>query len=176
MVKKTYEEAFLLAMQAHAGQFRKQSKKPYFIHPVRVSEYLNKKFYNYKEIEKLRITALLHDTLEDTWVTPSVIEEKFGLEIKQLVVQLSKDKSKPKEHAEKEYREKLSKAKDEAKVIKLADIYDNIEYGFKGKKKIRFLEKSKKTLQIIKVKDENLKKVFQEEKQKLLKKINEELS
>jgi hypothetical protein len=65
--RHTYERAFLLALRAHASQWRKAARGsvpvPYAVHPVRVARILAEE-WNVDEPEPLQ-TALLHDILED---------------------------------------------------------------------------------------------------------------
>ena len=68
------------AMRAHGAQTR-ASGDPYFSHPLEVAGILTE----YKLDTKSIITALLHDTVEDTDVTPDDICSHFGDEIGQLV-------------------------------------------------------------------------------------------
>ncbi|MAQ83174.1 MAG: bifunctional (p)ppGpp synthetase/guanosine-3',5'-bis(diphosphate) 3'-pyrophosphohydrolase, partial [Maritimibacter sp.] len=56
----------------HAGQFR-QSGEPYFTHPVAVASILTEMRLDDATI----ITALLHDTIEDTRSTYTEVTERF---------------------------------------------------------------------------------------------------
>ncbi|MGE4612501.1 MAG: bifunctional (p)ppGpp synthetase/guanosine-3',5'-bis(diphosphate) 3'-pyrophosphohydrolase [Paracoccaceae bacterium] len=73
-------EAYAFGLAAHAGQSRK-SGGPYFSHPIEVAALLTE----VKLDDATIITALLHDTIEDTGATYKEIETKFGEEIAQLV-------------------------------------------------------------------------------------------
>jgi GTP pyrophosphokinase/guanosine-3',5'-bis(diphosphate) 3'-pyrophosphohydrolase len=53
--------AYAYGMQMHEGQFRK-SGEPYFTHPVAVAAILTEQQLDDATI----VTALLHDTIEDT--------------------------------------------------------------------------------------------------------------
>ncbi|MDU8912762.1 bifunctional (p)ppGpp synthetase/guanosine-3',5'-bis(diphosphate) 3'-pyrophosphohydrolase [Aestuariicoccus sp. MJ-SS9] len=64
----------------HDGQFRR-SGEPYFSHPVAVAAILTEQQLDDATI----ITALLHDTIEDTKSTYSEISAKFGSEVADLV-------------------------------------------------------------------------------------------
>ncbi|MGP9789445.1 RelA/SpoT family protein [Roseinatronobacter sp. NSM] len=64
----------------HEGQFR-HSGEPYFTHPVAVAALLTEMRLDDATI----ITALLHDTIEDTKSTYSEVAQKFGDEIAELV-------------------------------------------------------------------------------------------
>ena len=64
----------------HSGQFR-QSGEEYFTHPVAVAAILTEQRLDDATI----ITALLHDTIEDTKASFGEVEEKFGREVAELV-------------------------------------------------------------------------------------------
>jgi GTP pyrophosphokinase/guanosine-3',5'-bis(diphosphate) 3'-pyrophosphohydrolase len=72
--------AYEYGMRMHEGQFR-TSGEPYFSHPVAVATLLAQQ----KLDDATIITALLHDTIEDTGSTYSEIALRFGDEIAQLV-------------------------------------------------------------------------------------------
>ncbi len=72
--------AYAYGMKMHDGQFRK-SGEPYFTHPVAVAAILTEQRLDDATI----VTALLHDTIEDTKSTYSEIERQFGVEVAELV-------------------------------------------------------------------------------------------
>jgi len=72
--------AYEFAMEAHGSQTR-ASGDPYFSHPLEVAGILT----NYHLDTASIITALLHDTIEDTDATSEQIAELFGDEVAQLV-------------------------------------------------------------------------------------------
>ncbi|MCX7643951.1 MAG: bifunctional (p)ppGpp synthetase/guanosine-3',5'-bis(diphosphate) 3'-pyrophosphohydrolase [Rhodobacteraceae bacterium] len=73
-------EAYAYARQMHEGQ-KRHSGEPYFTHPVAVAAILTEQQLDDSTI----VTALLHDTIEDTKSTYTEIEERFGHEIAELV-------------------------------------------------------------------------------------------
>ena len=73
-------KAYVYAMTAHGKQFR-ASGDPYFAHPLEVAAILTDLKLDVPTI----VTALLHDTIEDTLVTYEDVREKFGEEIANLV-------------------------------------------------------------------------------------------
>lgn len=75
-VNKAYE----LAKEAHKEQFRK-SGEPFFIHPLNVAIILAELKLDKETI----IAAILHDVVEDTYVTEKDLEREFGHEIAFLV-------------------------------------------------------------------------------------------
>lgn len=72
--------AYTFGKKAHADQMR-SSGEPYFTHPVAVAEILISMHLDTASI----ITALLHDTVEDTNVTLGEIRTLFGKEVAFLV-------------------------------------------------------------------------------------------
>ncbi len=74
------EKAYEFGKAAHDGQFRK-SGEPYFNHPIEVAKLLAE----IKLDDTSIITALLHDTIEDTGVGFNDVTREFSLEIAELV-------------------------------------------------------------------------------------------
>ncbi|NRB05080.1 MAG: bifunctional (p)ppGpp synthetase/guanosine-3',5'-bis(diphosphate) 3'-pyrophosphohydrolase [Rhodobacteraceae bacterium] len=72
--------AYDFGAQMHDGQLR-HSGDPYFTHPVAVAAILSEQQLDDATI----ITALLHDTIEDTKASYAMVSEKFGDEVARLV-------------------------------------------------------------------------------------------
>ncbi|MEP5632984.1 MAG: bifunctional (p)ppGpp synthetase/guanosine-3',5'-bis(diphosphate) 3'-pyrophosphohydrolase [Tateyamaria sp.] len=72
--------AYEFGGRMHDGQFR-HSGEPYFTHPVAVAAILTEQQLDDATI----ITALLHDTIEDTKANYSIVAEEFGEEVAKLV-------------------------------------------------------------------------------------------
>ena len=72
--------AYVFSMKAHGAQ-KRASGDPYFSHPIEVAGILTK----YKLDGDSIITALLHDTIEDTPATLADIESQFGEGVARLV-------------------------------------------------------------------------------------------
>ncbi|MCF8475180.1 MAG: bifunctional (p)ppGpp synthetase/guanosine-3',5'-bis(diphosphate) 3'-pyrophosphohydrolase [Emcibacter sp.] len=72
--------AYVFSMKAHGKQTR-ASGDPYFSHPLEVAGILTKMKMDCDTI----ITALLHDTIEDTIATYDQIEELFGQNVAKMV-------------------------------------------------------------------------------------------
>lgn len=72
--------AYVFAMKAHGSQMR-ASGDPYFSHPLEVAGILTEMKLDTASI----VTALLHDTVEDTDVTLADIEKQFGKDVATLV-------------------------------------------------------------------------------------------
>ena len=120
--------AYVFAMKAHGAQ-KRASGDPYFSHPVEVAY----KLTQYKLDPSSIITALLHDTVEDTEVTLDDIEASFGKEIRHLVDGVTKlsrleGKSENLNQAE-NFRKLLIAMSEDLRVllVKLADRLHNME-------------------------------------------------
>src|SRR5919197_804041 len=72
--------AYVFSMKAHGSQ-KRASGDPYFSHPLEVAGILT----DYKLDGASIVTALLHDTVEDTLATLPEIEQAFGPEVAKLV-------------------------------------------------------------------------------------------
>ena len=121
------EDAFHLASNAHQGQFR-ASGRPYITHPVIVADILIDMGLDVATI----CAALLHDTVEDTYITDADLRKQFGDEIADLVAGVTKlDKiqfhNKEEEQAENMRKMFFAMAKDvRVMLIKLADRLHNM--------------------------------------------------
>lgn len=83
--KELINKAYLIAESAHQNQ-KRRSGDPYISHPLQVAKILT----DYKLDDSTIITALLHDTIEDTNLTFEEIKSVFGEEIANLVDGLTK--------------------------------------------------------------------------------------
>lgn len=79
------EEAIEFAKTMHEGQTR-SSGEPYYTHPVQVAGILAEMKMDLGSV----LTAILHDTLEDTKATYEDLQNKFGEEVADLVDGVSK--------------------------------------------------------------------------------------
>jgi guanosine-3',5'-bis(diphosphate) 3'-pyrophosphohydrolase len=116
-------DAFLYALERHVGQYRKDNSTPYIVHPFRVFLWLADRAKVYDE--DVLAAAFLHDLIEDTKTDYDDLEEKFGKQVAGIVAILSKDKRLSEKVREKRFNEQLEKASWRAKIVKIADIYDN---------------------------------------------------
>ena len=80
-------DAYDFGLEAHDGQVRK-SGEPFFSHPLQVAKILT----NLKLDDATIVTALLHDTIEDTKRSFSDVSQKFGGEVANLVDGVTKKK------------------------------------------------------------------------------------
>ncbi len=115
--------AIQFAAAAHAGQYRKGTKVPYLIHPLRVAEILIQAGCP----ETLAVAAILHDTVEDCFVTYDQIAGLFGDQVAELV----RGASEPDKAASWEARKQhtihyLRSASEGLLLVSVADKLDNI--------------------------------------------------
>lgn len=110
----TLERAISLAAERHAGQVDK-ANAPYILHPLRV-------MLNVPDIEH-KIVAVLHDILEDT---PTTIDELYRLGFQthliDAIIALTKQEGESRiQAAQRTVQNPI------ARVVKLADITDNMD-------------------------------------------------
>ncbi len=139
------DKAYVYAMMKHAPQ-KRASGDPYFSHPLEVAAILT----DMRMDDATIVTALLHDTIEDTDATKAEIEKKFGAEIAELVESLTKLQkldfvSKKTEQAENFRRLLLAVAADvRVLLVKLADRLHNMRtlHHMRDDKRIRIAEET----------------------------------
>jgi len=131
--------AYVFSVQKHGSQ-KRASGDPYFSHPIEVAGILTDFYMDDKTI----VTALLHDTLEDTLTTYEEIEELFGPDVARLVdgvTKLSKIEAQSEnERAAENLRKFLLAMSDDIRVllVKLADRLHNMRtLHFIGKEEKR---------------------------------------
>ncbi len=118
-----WQRAAGFAARAHRGQTRDDGQTPYAAHPMRVAMVVRDVFGCDDEVA---ITAaMLHDTIEDTPTDYDDIEEGFGREVADCVSALTKNMTLPESKREPDYDARLQAADWRARLIKLADVYDN---------------------------------------------------
>ncbi|MBQ0001707.1 MAG: bifunctional (p)ppGpp synthetase/guanosine-3',5'-bis(diphosphate) 3'-pyrophosphohydrolase, partial [Clostridiales bacterium] len=143
------EKAYTAASEAHKDQKRK-SGEPYIIHPLCVAIILAD-----LELDKESIVAgLLHDAVEDTWMTTEDLTREFGAEVSLLVDgvtklgQLSYSADKMDVQAENLRKMFLAMAKDiRVILIKLADRLHNMR-TLKYMRPEKQIEKANETMDI----------------------------
>ncbi|MEM7769184.1 MAG: bifunctional (p)ppGpp synthetase/guanosine-3',5'-bis(diphosphate) 3'-pyrophosphohydrolase [Cyanobacteria bacterium P01_E01_bin.6] len=119
--------AFEFSYRLHEGQYR-ASGEPYVQHPIAVAGLLR----DLGGSATMIAAGFLHDVVEDTDITPDEIEDRFGVEVRQLVegvTKLSKFNfsSKTESQAENFRRMFLAMAQDiRVIVVKLADRLHNM--------------------------------------------------
>lgn len=110
LIKKAYE----ICLTAHAGQTDKMGM-PYHLHPERVASRCS--------TDAEIIVALLHDTIEDTDVTPEfLMEQGFPQEIVEGVLSVTK-------RGGESYDDFVARAKKNpiGRIVKIHDLEDNMD-------------------------------------------------
>jgi guanosine-3',5'-bis(diphosphate) 3'-pyrophosphohydrolase len=118
-------KAIRFAAEKHIDQRRKDSKSsPYINHPIQVAETL----WTVGEIRDLNllVASILHDTVEDTGTNPEEIRAEFGEDVLALVLEVTDDKSLPKQERKQLQVETAPHKTHSAKLLKLADKICNV--------------------------------------------------
>ncbi len=140
--------AYAYGKQMHDGQMR-QSGEPYFSHPVAVAAILTEQRLDDATI----ITALLHDTIEDTKSTYAEVSRQFGEEVAELVdgvtkltnLQLSSTQTQQAENFRKLF---MAMSKDlRVILVKLADRLHNMR-TIKSMRAEKQAQKARETMEI----------------------------
>lgn len=120
---------FLKALSFSAGKHRHQRRKdekasPYINHPIEVANIL----WTVGDVRDIPtiITAILHDTIEDTDTTPQEIRDNFGDDVLGLVLEVSDDKRLPKTERKQKQITHSPHLSQRAKLLKLADKICNV--------------------------------------------------
>lgn len=116
--------ALSFAARGHRGQLRKDGKTPYFAHPARVA-LIARSVFGMRSEEALTAAAL-HDVLEDGVCDRETLADVFGERVAGWVAELSKDPALPEAERERRYTAQLRRASRTARILKLADLYDNL--------------------------------------------------
>lgn len=118
-------QAIRFSAEKHNDQRRKDSRSsPYINHPIQVAETL----WTIGDVRDstLLIASILHDTIEDTVTVPDEIKSVFGDDVLALVLEVSDDKSLPKQvRKQLQINSALHKTQN-AKLLKLADKICNV--------------------------------------------------
>lgn len=118
------QDAAAFAARAHRHQLRKDGVTPYYSHVVRVAMTVMNVFGCSDRVALA--AALLHDTIEDTTTDFDDIKDRFGEEVARDVAALTKNMALPEQERESAYDAQLMVASWRAKLVKLADAYDNL--------------------------------------------------
>jgi len=142
---RRWQRAVSFAAQQHDGQFRKDGKTPYVAHPMRVALVVRHVFGS--DDETALIAALLHDLIEDTTTDYDDLIEQFGKDVADAVAALTKDARLPESERETAYDCQLVRASWQARLVKLADVYDNFCDARSDAERHKFAEKAKRAIQ-----------------------------
>ena len=146
MKQPIWQEAASFAARRHLHQVRKDGRTPYVAHPFRVAMTVRDLFG--ESDPEILCAALLHDLIEDTPTDYDTIRNKFGTRVADLVVALTKDMRLPEELREPAYDRQLADAEWGAKLIKLADVFDNLCDTALPSLRSKALDKAKRALDL----------------------------
>ncbi len=123
MANQIVFDAIEFATRAHSGQYRKGTRVPYIVHPLRVGQML----IECEAPTQVVVAGVLHDTVEDTPVTREQIAARFGKPVAELVLEASE----PDRGANWEVRKQctidhLDAVSNEALLVICADKLDNV--------------------------------------------------
>ena len=118
-------KALAFAAHKHKDQRRKDvGASPYINHPISLVNILC------NEADVMDVTticgALLHDTIEDTDTTAEELELEFSQVIRDIVMDVTDDKSLRKEQRKQAQIDHATRISDRAKLVKLADKISNM--------------------------------------------------
>jgi guanosine-3',5'-bis(diphosphate) 3'-pyrophosphohydrolase len=89
-------KAMAFAADKHRNQRRKDADaSPYFNHPIALANVLANEAD--VEDERVLVAAVLHDTIEDTETTEQQLVRLFGKDVADIVLEVTDDKSLPKD-------------------------------------------------------------------------------
>lgn len=113
------------AARAHHSQMRKDGRTPYVSHVFRVC-LIVRHLFGYDD-PRMLLTALLHDTLEDTDTDlDDLLRLVDDAEVARWVALMTKDKRLPEAERENDYMSRLVQGPWQVIVCKLADMADNL--------------------------------------------------
>ena len=118
-------KALTFAADKHKDQRRKDhASSPYINHPISLANIL----CNEGHVADVEVIcgAILHDTIEDTETTVEELEAEFGKVILDIVMEVTYDKTLPKEERKRMQIEHAATASNKAKLVKLADKISNL--------------------------------------------------
>jgi (p)ppGpp synthase/HD superfamily hydrolase len=121
------EKAKKLSIEAHKGQVRKSSNKPYIQHPFRVAKILKEAGFS----SVVQAAGYSHDTVEDTAITIEDIRRELGEEVADLVASNTETKEEngipvPWEKRKEHTIENVLTANRDKKALVVADKYANL--------------------------------------------------
>ena len=153
-----WQLASAFAARAHRHQTRRDGRTPYYSHCVRVAMTVALKFGCTDD--KVLAAALLHDVIEDTLADYDDVLQHFGPEVADMVAALSKDMRLVESEREPAYDAQLAQGPWEARLVKLADVYDNLCDAETETARTKLIGKAQRALQLAEG-DERLAKACQ---------------
>lgn len=161
-------QAASFAAVRHTGQKRKgRDQAPYINHPLEVASLL----VNIGGVDDpdTLIAAFLHDTVEDTDTTREDIAGKFGEHVASIVMEVTDDKSLPKQERKEKQVEHAPNLSDEAKRLKMCDKISNIRDvlenppdGWSDERRLEYIEWGERVFEGLRGVNEPLERHFDE--------------
>lgn len=178
------EKALQFATHAHdklpkqeENRFRKDGVTPYITHPVGVAKIVEA----HNGDEDQHVAALLHDVVEDCNVTLDEIRDAFGDKVADIVRGLTNTSKIDAPHLNRAQRKKIDNERlalesKDVKLVKLADIYYNVNDlgGFKRGFAFRFLEEKREQAEAVRAGSEHLYQKVIESIDRQLTRLNQE--
>ncbi|HPH64488.1 MAG TPA: hypothetical protein PLF40_02045 [Kofleriaceae bacterium] len=122
-------EMRVLVVAAHAGQQRNAGRVPYAAHVLSVGEILQDALLQGGEchdaalLQDLYLAALGHDLYEDTDISPADIRQRFGDRVDVFIESMT---NRAGDHDRAAYEARMRGAEEEVRLVKLADLVDNV--------------------------------------------------
>jgi len=121
-----YQAILNYIQEVHKGVYRRDTRIPYYVHPVRVAN-LVMSYRKQFVLDGVIITALLHDVLEDTSVSKEEIRDNWGTVILDRVLMLTlKDEEVSKVGKTQALINAMMQMDESTLLIKLCDRLDNV--------------------------------------------------
>lgn len=150
--QKLYQEAIKFATSKHLDQKVPGTNLPYVVHlsNVAMEIFIAATNTDYFDLNFAIQVALLHDTIEDTSIEFEELTKKFGIEIANGVLALTKKKNDlPKEQQMPDSLSRIKKLPHEVWAVKLADRITNLQAPpshWNNLKKKQYREEAQKIL------------------------------
>ena len=154
--------------QKHSTQRRKdKDASPYINHPISVALAIAQ--IGGVDDPEILAAALLHDTLEDTETGPEELEAEFGKKVCEYVLDVSDDKTLPKDERKRRQIEHAKKISKGAALIKLGDkisnvtdVLDNPPVGWDINRRKEYLDWAEKVIENCPKVNDRMENKFQE--------------
>ena len=173
-------KAFKFVSVKHSGQRRKGYKgEPYINHLADAADIL----WNSGEIHDITtvVAGILHDTIEDTSTTQEELASEFSPEIASVVLEVTDDKSLPKDKRKQLQIEHAPQLSFMARQVKLADKISNLKgilesppEGWDNERLLEYAKWSEKVISRIKGTNEILEKIYYKLFDEAIKKFSKE--
>ena len=98
--------------------------------------------------ERVLAAALVHDVIEDSPMDYDDLDERLGREVADLCAVMSKDMRMIEPDRERAYDEQLARGPWQGRLLKLADVYDNLADSGNDADRRKFIEKARSVLDL----------------------------